>query len=199
MINRKVKIALKVVGISVLLTICIFLCLLLRYEDPIREFPKEIDVQNGDILLLGSSTLRGRILKMLDWGTSWLHVGLADVSRGEIAIIHADPIMGTVRELISDYLLSNHVNAIAVLRPIAGDPDRAVAFAREMAKKNAPFDNRFRYKSGKSIYCTELVLLAWESGGCEILSNVSVGASIKPSQLFSSPNLTLIWQNPRSK
>ena len=197
--NRKVKIVLKVVFLSFLVTICVFLYLSLRSADPIREFPKEIDVQSGDILLLGSSTLRGRILKLLDWGTSWLHVGLADVSQGEIAIIHADPKMGTVRELIDDYLLSNHVASIAVLRPIAGDPDRAVAFAREMAKKNAPFDNKFNYKSGKSIYCTELALLAWESGGCEILSNVSVGASIKPSQLYSSPNLILIWQNPGSK
>ena len=77
----------------------------------------------GDILLLGSSTWRGRFVKTAD-GTLFAHVALVDVDGdGGVWLVHASPQRDrVVREPIRSYFASNEVDCAALLRVEADPP-----------------------------------------------------------------------------
>lgn len=172
----------------------------IRCGVPIRIIPPGLDFRTGDILLLGSSTLRGRIVKALDGGTSWAHVALiASASGNDVWLVHADPQAGVVKESLSEYLLANNVDALMLLRVSDGTPAagaQAAEYAEMMAERKTPFDDLFRYKQGERIYCTELVLVAWERAGIAILPEAQIGERILPSALTKSPVLLPIARVP---
>ena len=172
-----------------------------RAGSPIRQLPEGLDIRDGDILLLGSTTLRGRILRCLEQGGEWGHVGLLAVAQnGSIEIIHADPEFGVVRQPLAEYLRENKVDALMLLRPVGNNGGGlAVAYVERTARSNAPFNNSFRYKSGSGYYCTELVLLAWECAGVVLLPNARRGDRIPPSELLTSPELACQWQQRASQ
>lgn len=171
------------------LALCIFaaayLITSMRSGDPIRCLPADWTLCEGDVVLLGSSTMRAKILKFLDNGTCWLHCGIA-VAKD--AIVHADPKCGVVRQTMAEYLEKNDVDCVCLLRPYVGDGKVATSFALKCAERKVAFDNSFCYGKGNGMYCTELVLRAWQSAGIEIL-HVKHGDRIKPSSLVSSPRL----------
>ena len=181
---------------AIVLAGVLYFFLVTRTGELIRELPDGVDVRNGDIIVLGSSTLRGRLLKCIDGGTTWAHAGIAATTGGVASIIHADPTArGVVCETIADYLASNKVDSMAILRPRCGDGLKAVAYARELYDRNVPFDDLFRYRIGDGIYCTELVLLAWEDAGVVLMPEAKEGDSIRPSQIMSLPCLDTIWSS----
>ena len=164
----------------------------------IHSLPVNVRLKSGDVILLGSSTFRGRLLKLIERESAYAHIGIADIVGDERYIIHADPEYGCVRHDLSGYLAKNAVDAIAVMRPKNGDGEVAVAFARGLVDVNVPFDNSFRYKQGKGVYCTELVLRAWEAAGVCLLPNAERGDRIRPSEVVLSPVLAMIWECPVS-
>ncbi|MBQ4480034.1 MAG: hypothetical protein II943_05295 [Victivallales bacterium] len=178
------------------LAICISYVLVVgRCGFPIRQLPEGLTFRDGDIILLGSSTFRGRLLRIWGKGEEWSHVGLATTLQdGSIGIIHADPDEGVVRQLLSEYLLSNNVDALALLRTSGYDGHLAVSYAEQAVRSNTPFDHSFCYKSNDGVYCTELVLLAWENAGIVLLPEAKYGDRIPPSELLQSSQLTCMWR-----
>lgn len=125
----------------------------------------------------------------------WAHVGIADVSGGVVSIIHADPVADMVIcETLERYLAENSADSLMVLRPSSGDGAKAAAYARTKAEQKVKFDNTFRYREGDGLYCTELVLIAWESAGVVILP-AGRGDSVRPSELESAPSLRVVWSS----
>lgn len=157
----------------------------MRSGEPIRCLPADWIMCEGDVVLLGSSTMRAKILKFIDGGTCWLHCGVA-VAKD--AIVHADPKCGVVRQTMAEYLAANNVDCVCLLRPYTGDGKIATSFALKCAERGVAFDNSFCYGKGDGMYCTELVLRAWESAGIEIL-HVNPGDRIMPSSLARSSRL----------
>lgn len=154
--------------------------------EPIRDVPANLVFRDGDIILFGSSTVRARFLKCIDGGAKWVHCGIAVAPN---IIVHADPDYGVVRQTLDEYLTVNDVDCICQLRPYNGDGKSAALFAQECAEKKMTFDNTFSYKNGEGLYCTELVLLAWEAAGEEILLDVESGDRIMPSSLMETSRL----------
>jgi len=145
--------------------------------------------QNGDVLLLGSTTWRGRLLKMLDTQPDYLHIGLIDKSDGECHLIHADPQHDCViRERLDEYFASNRVGRALLLRVKCDKryADTAIEFARAQATMAREFDHTFRYGEGSGLYCTELVLQAWATADVELIPNVGKGDRIFPSRILKS-------------
>lgn len=176
-----------------LIIFIIFIYITTRCGSPIKQLPQGVYFQNGDIILLGSSTFRGRILRFLRRGEEWAHVGLL-TTNGNIEIIHADPEKGVIKQTLSEYLITNNVDAIALLRTTKNGSLDAISYAEQLVNDNAPFNHSFRYKSDEGVYCTELVLLAWENAGVVLLPTARYGDRIPPSKLFQSSKLKCIWQ-----
>ena len=181
--------------IILLILAAAYLVTSMRCGEPIRTLPETRDLRDGDILLLGSSTIRGRILKFLDGGSKWGHCGIA-VAPNMIA--HADPKKGVVCQSIGEYLAENDVDCICMLRPSTGNGKVAAAFALNCAQSGIGFDDSFGYKNGGGIYCTELVLLAWESADVKILPDATPGDRIAPSRILDGTNTIHVWNTPSS-
>lgn len=168
--------------------------------EPVKGLPAGVEASSGDIILLGSATVRGKLLKIVDGGTMWCHAGVLERGDGgAIYIIHADPGRGAVRERLDEYLRQNHTDAIAILRPRAAVYPSAGQTAAEAAagyaRRREPFKNSFRYGCGTGVYCTELAIDAWRAAGVEILPPPAKGDKIKPSGLYDSSRLETIWQS----
>lgn len=163
------------------------------WRDRLLEIPPGLHVANGDVILLGSATCRGIVVKLID-GNHYAHTGLAEVdAEGRVWLIHADPAKGGVcRDVLSDYLKSNVVDGVFALHPTnatGAAAEAAVRFARSAAERQVPFDDTFRYAVGDGMYCTELVLLSWEQAGVRLLPAVKRGDSVYPGELAESPAL----------
>ena len=176
-----------------LILFTIFICITTRCGSPIKQLPQGVYFQNGDIILLGSSTFRGRILRFLGRGEEWAHVGLL-TTNVNIEIIHADPDAGVIKQTLSEYLITNNVDALALRRTTKNGSLDAINYAEQAVLANAPFNHSFRYKSDEGFYCTELVLLAWENAGVVLLPTARYGDRILPSALLQSSKLKCIWQ-----
>lgn len=182
------KTRLKIIRFAFYILAVAYLSTSMRSGEPIRFLPADWTLCEGDVVLLGSSTVRGKILKLFDGGACWLHCGIA-VSKD--AIVHADPRCGVVRQSMAEYLAANDVDCVCFLRPHTGDGKVAASFALKCAERKVAFDNSFCYGKDNGMYCTELVLRAWESAGVEIL-HVKFGDRIKPSCLARSSRLCCI-------
>ena len=160
--------------------------------DFVRALPLGVTLRDGDVILLGSSTWRGRLLKILDGNSVYAHTGILDREVNGIYLVHADPCRDTVvRERLDAYLSSNRVERVKVMRvensgQYAGT---VAAYARDQWKMARVFNNTFCYGEGKGLYCTELVLQAWQSAGVSLLPNVQKGDRIFPSRLLESVRL----------
>ena len=165
----------------------------MRCGIPIRSLSVKGNLLDGDILLLGSSTIRGRVLKLLTGGSSWAHCGIVVAPD---SIVHADPTHGVILQSIDEYLAENNVDCISILRPQSGKGNIAATFALSCSQCGIAFDNSFGYKNGGGIYCTELVLLSWEAASVKILPEVSPGDRIAPSRLLNGIGLVQVWNEP---
>lgn len=158
----------------------------------IRAVPEDFDGRSGDVLLLGSSSLRGRLLKILDRESNYVHVGILEMDGEEVLVVHADPQRDEVlREPLSTYLLLNNAERMAVLRIKSHERQRekAVAYALTQWREKRPFDNSFSYCEGDGFYCTELVLRAWSYAGVDLLPGIEKGDKILPSELLDSDRI----------
>lgn len=150
------------------------------------DLPGASEVSSGDIVLLSSETCRGMLVKLLDIGETFAHVGLLDVG-DDVWLIHADPAANAVvRERLGEYVSSNVTAGIMILCVDSQAGETAVRFARDAARAHIAFDNDFKYGEGDGIYCTELVLRSWHEAGVELLPDVKPGDSVFPSQLQKS-------------
>ena len=180
-------------GLILLSLAVLYLATSMQYGEPIRSLPIDWELRDGDILLLGSSTIRGRVLKFLDGGSNWGHCGIVVAPD---SVVHADPKRGVIRQSIDEYLEENDVDCICVLRSQKGDGRIAASFALGCATQGISFDNSFDYKNGSGIYCTELILLSWEAAGVQLLPDATSGDSIVPSRLLTGVGLDCRWILP---
>lgn len=161
----------------------------------VRALPPGITLLSGDVVLLGSSTWRGRLLKVLDGNSFYAHTGILDREGNGIYLVHADPCRDTVvRERLDAYLLSNRVERVMVMRVenSGQSAEMAAVYARDQWKKARRFDNTFCYGEGNGFYCTELVLCSWQSAGVALLPNIQKGDRVFPSELLGSLHLKVV-------
>lgn len=157
--------------------------------DFVRTVPPGTDLCSGDVILLGSATWRGRLLKILDRDSVYAHTGIIDNVDGVNYLVHADPCRNAVvRESLDAYLTSYNIERVKVMRVDSSEDNaiRASAFAREQWSKACRFNNTFRYGEGDGLYCTELVLCAWQSTGISLIRDVQKGDRVFPSELLES-------------
>mgnify|MGYP003295744179 CR=1 FL=1 len=168
----------------------------------VETLPGGADLRTGDVILLGSESWRGRFILALDRNSDYAHIGLVEVCSNNVFIIHADPDQnGVACDVIGDYLRSNIVSRLLLLRVDAarGAANNAVKYAREQWRKKKPFDGTFRYGKGKGLYCTELVLRAYDFAGIKLLPDVKDGDRIFPSEVIKSGCVSKIaeWGRPK--
>lgn len=147
-------------------------------------------VRSGDVVLLEGTSWRGRIVRFLNSKSDFSHVGVVKIEEGKVFLLHADPKLGCVQEEIHHLFQRCRFLDAVVLRPKdAAAAFEAVSFCSRAVSRHTRFNDSFRYLQGSGFYCTEFVLMAYESAGTHILSGIQKGAIIFPEQLLGSDAL----------
>ena len=181
------------VAAAIAVVVIVALCYMgLSSRLALRASDVNIPILPGDVLLFDSCTPRGLVVRLTNSRSEYAHVVLVCRGGQDPLLVHADPERGCTSETLSEYLSGNKVLAIAVLRASASDEQRqAIAeYAQKTVEARLPFKNSFRYDEGEGLYCTELVLKAYDQVGIKLLPDIRRGDTVRPERLLGSEYLT---------
>lgn len=178
--------------------------------------PVDLVLKDGDIIMAGGVSLQSRMVRALTDDNRHSHVGLIDVRPDGIYVIHAAPtgqgdgglgdrVASIPLELFLSergYITAQVVRLSERVENAAALVDQAVAYSAGCADRAVPFDNSFDLDEDETIYCSELIYLAYQAGGYDwpdtLVSNVSTlvveGPVILPGAFASCTDFTTIWQ-----
>jgi hypothetical protein len=126
-------------------------------------------IRNGDIVLIRSHTLRSDIVRALDTSqTGYSHVGICTQEPPNTWIVHASPASTqkkVTRQTLQDFLNSNTVGQITLLRAPQALGPLIAQYADSVWKHHVPFDDTFNHNDSRALYCTELVVNALKQAG----------------------------------
>lgn len=157
-------------------------------------------LQTGDILFIRGTSWRSRIVLFLELNNhDFSHVGLIQIRDGVPYLIHATPrpsgeaTQGAVIiERLDEFLSANEVTQVALYRlrsPSEGITEAATDFAESLALRATPFDHAFSLLTTEEVYCTELIFVAYERAGFDLLDGMAKQDVLLPSDLSNSQHL----------
>ena len=144
-------------------------------------------LRNGDLIFRSGTSQESRVVKMLDPGSKYSHVGLVDVRDGNAYVIHIEPGKTEAeskvrRELLADFLAPDRADGFAVFHVTPADDRRArsaIQAALTYQSRGVAFDQGFDLDSFDQMYCTELVWRAYLESGLDLLGG-DFGAPASP-------------------
>jgi len=117
----------------------------------------------------------------------WTHVGIVVQSSttGQALwhVLHAMPDVGVALEPLASFTSSAQARELAVLRPQSPRLAQQLVHSA-MAHLGKPFDNAMRWSDTDSLYCTQLLALAWPKHSAH-----SAGSSRIRVPMYSEPVL----------
>lgn len=179
--------------------------------------PDRVELHSGDILVVGGVSLQSRSVMALAGGQRYSHIGMIDIGPDGVFVIHASPRgagdggLGerVARLPLGTFLSERGYVQATVLRLNPNQPGAAarladaVAIARGESAAATPFDHRYDLAEPGSLYCSELVWLAY--GGAdrdwpEALYTRSAltradGPVILPGSFLDAKDFEPIWQS----
>ncbi|WP_027467668.1 YiiX/YebB-like N1pC/P60 family cysteine hydrolase [Deefgea rivuli] len=155
---------------------------------------------NGALLFRRGKSTESDAVVMSKDGSKWSHVGLIASGANGITVIHAVPAEeygkpDVVKEDQLQYFLADERAVDAAVMRVNGVDDKEAEAAVQAARRmiGMPFSIHPENKTTNGIYCTELVLLAWQAAGItltELRDNVQFpffsGQYLLPDTLASS-------------
>lgn len=199
-------------GVKLKLSFLICCCILLSSPSTFAQsedievdfsllFDSAVDVKTGDIIFRRGTGAGSRFVNLVDDQSTFSHVGLIQKDDETLFVIHAMPESvqgdGWVRkEPLADFLAE--ATAIGVYRVL---PEHAHITETAVNKAltwidSIPFDSHFDIATADELYCTELVWLAYQLAGLDLVNNQFeelelpfgfTGDYLLPSRLMNSP------------
>ncbi len=206
-------------GAIIRFTLLVFFCLVV-FHPIMEQVETEPDfsllleqtsvLETGDIIFRRGIGPGSRFVDMVDEHSPFSHVGLVQKIGEAVFVIHAAPESlqgdGWVRQQpLVDFLAAS--TAVSIYRI---QPDyrflSETAVAETIAWIDAiPFDSAFDFATTEALYCTELVWLAYQRAGIDLVDNQFdeldlpfqfEGSYLFPSRLLHSPYLQNVIEVP---
>lgn len=184
--------------------------------DPI-ELPANLELRSGDIIVAGGVSLQSRLVRSFADDNIYSHVGMIQVTDGQTYVIHAAPkgegdggVGDRVGRIpLSTFLQERGYVALSIHRLDKSIKDhetiasQACEQAQAYADAAVPFDASFDLSEASTIYCSELVFLAYQAAGYDwpdmLTTDVSTmvvdGPVITPGNFTTCPGFTTVWTN----
>ena len=167
-------------------------------------------LRDGDLLFRCGVGTQSRVVTGLDTaGGEYSHVGIAFNDGGKWRVVHAVPgesADGVDRvkiDAVDTFFMTSRAVHGAAMRFKCDDATarRAAIRARRLAQQQVPFDHRYNWTDTTSLYCTELVQLAYQSVGIDLAVgrhatiNLPVyrGTIVFPSHIAGNDSLSTIF------
>lgn len=184
--------------------------------DPI-VLPTTVELRSGDIIMAGGVSMQSRLVLSLTDDNKYSHVGLIEKTPQGLFVIHAAPHGegdGGVGDRVARIPLSlflserGYVTAHVVRLDHSADgdttlADSAIDYAIGCIERAVPFDNKFDLAEHETMYCSELVFLAYRHAGYRwpdtLVSNVSTlvadGPVILPGAFCGCNDFKTVWEH----
>ena len=180
-------------------------------EVPHSVWPAEgISLREGDVVFRLGMGVCSRVVINADKGGSYSHVGIVVRDSGQLMIVHAVPYEGDFdgvkRELPEEFWAATRASAGAVCRlEDSLTAVRAACEALSFYRRQMPFDHSYDEADTTRLYCCQLVTLAYQRAGVELVAPdvghqvalpwLSTGRCLFPSDLWRSPQLKMVWNS----
>lgn len=184
--------------------------------DPIA-LPSDLELRSGDIIVAGGVSLQSRMVMSLTDGNRYSHVGMIHVTPQGLYVIHAAPTGagdGGVGDQVASiplslFLAERGYVAVQIMR-IKGQAAEAMQVAQDACdyasacvEQAVPFDGAFDLAEQQTMYCSELIYLAYQHAGLQwpdtmvrSISTVLVdGPVILPNAFTQCDTLETVWQH----
>ncbi len=172
--------------------------------------PDTLQLREGDVVLRRCTGLISRMVTMSDNGGQFSHTGIVVDSAGIPMVVHAVPSEPdwegdpdrVKMEPARSFLASDHAVTAAILRPRDTQAGQLAAhYAVRRYREGTLFDHDFDDQDTVRLYCTQLIVLAYEQAGVELVDTTRKTIDlpgfhyrcIMPSQIFQSPHLQTIF------
>lgn len=162
------------------------------------EIPKELNLKNGDLILRCGKSTESYAVILADSNTEFSHIGIISIENNIPYVIHAVPHKKYFikKDKLKTFLSPKNASRYAVYRTKNTDEVlKKVAFEAESFYTNKyTFDNDYNLKTNSKLYCSELILKAFQNSGINLnikpkLLNYGIGKHliIFPSEFTKAP------------
>lgn len=166
-------------------------------------------LRNGDLIFRRVDGPTRRFISGLGADDVYSHVGLVQVHAGQVSVIHVTPGDDLAASVVRAETVESFVaiaDAVGVYRLSQPDAtaEKAVYFALEWIDQ-IQFDFEFDLTTADRLYCTEMVWLAYERAGLDLVDGefdhvdlpfLPSEQALLPSRLASSPHLDIVVSVP---
>jgi hypothetical protein len=137
---------------------------------------ESVHLKEGDLVFRRGKSLESFAVVVTAGNGGFSHVGVIVLEGGKPFVIHVEPGENALnsepvrKERLSSFLDAGKASHFAVYRSCLGrrDLDRVIVKARSFYTRKCRFDNSYDMQTDQTLYCTELVLKAYQQGGLQI-------------------------------
>ena len=129
-------------------------------------------INNGDLILRCGRSTESYTVYLVDSKTEFTHIGIVSIENGIHYVIHAVPHKNNFikKERLSKFLNPKYTSKFAVYRTNFSSNilTNVVNEAQKFYTKKYTFDNEYNLKTNSKLYCSELILKAFNKSKIEL-------------------------------
>ncbi|UMB61633.1 hypothetical protein MHL31_05365 [Lutibacter sp. A80] len=167
--------------ISCLTTVIILLCGLLffylkfRNTNQLKEIANSKNLKNGDLILRAGKSTESYLVHLADNSSEFTHIGIIIIERNQPYVIHAVPHKNHTlkKDLLGDFLDPKKTSSYAIYRSnyTSITLNKVVNEAKNFYVNKYTFDNEYNLNTDTKLYCSELILKAFNNVGIHLNVN----------------------------
>lgn len=206
--TQKMK-TISLIGFSLIFLLLLFVNQ--QFKGNEKLYLSEISLQNGDLIFRRGRSLESQAVLISDYNSRFSHVGIIYIDNKIPYVIHAVPgeINGKPdfikKEKLTDFLTPEKAADFALYRSDFDIEKRDSAALNALAffQKNLVFDSNYNLDTNDQLYCTELVMKAFEKA---VHHSLNFGTTrlnllfrkvnvLMPGNIISNPHFNPIINN----
>lgn len=156
------------------------------------------NLNNGDLILRCGRSTESYAVYLADKNTKFTHIGIISIENETPFVIHSVPDKNKLvkKESLKEFLKPKNASEFAIYRSHYKKDflDKVVQEANSFYIKKFEFDNKYDLETDSKLYCTELVLKAFNNVGVSLkiktkVLNYGIGKHniIFPSEFTKAP------------
>lgn len=155
-------------------------------------------INNGDVVLRCGRSVESYAVYLTDNKTEYTHIGIIKIENSKPFVIHVVPSKSNLvlKEELATFLNSKNASRFTIYRPSLNPQilAKVTAEAQRFYLLKYAFDNEYDLNTNQKLYCTELVLKAFQNAGVHLKLNskefnygLGKQSIIFPSEIAHSP------------
>ena len=154
--------------------VAVFLFYFLNNHNSV-EIPKNLHLKNGDLILRCGTSTESFVVILPDSKTKFSHIGIISIENNTPYVIHAVPHKNHFikKDKLEDFLSPENASKYAIYRANLKEDilEKVTIEAETYYQKKYTFDTDYDLKTNTKLYCTELVLKAYQNSGIPLKIN----------------------------